>query len=775
MQGRGWRTMVALSSFVVLAVAPTLLAGMAWRWPIIGRAAEAASAQAELTEAIERIGEQLSTLNDGVLALRRAHPEIDGLLEAHAALDALESFDAGAALEAGKDAPEVQAVSSAVRALLDGLLIDGDLETTRDAQLSVGTLRFVGRLRELVLEAGMTPGMLELSELEARRLGELAYRGGHADWARACYEEALRQSSMHPVTLDALCHIAREQARWADVMSLLDRQLELRPDDEDLLRERAHLRARQGDGEAVRDIARLEALGKSSAADRSILSGIKQRSGDRESALRAVDEALDSNPQNIGDWRRKAELHEALDQGLEALEAIDKALALDRQDGDAWGIRARLLASTPTRRDEALKAAVHAAALGAGGVETILLKARLLADLGRMQDARDTLQTAVDERANDAALRAGLAELLARDGHLDAAIEELTRAPAEALLAPDLHLMRGRLLLARADRHREGDGAADRALVEQAGEAFAAALTSDRECGLAWLGQARVERQLGSLDQARRSLERAGRLIPEEGAVMAETALLELERGDLDAAGGAIEQAQLLGVDTAVVPYVKGNIAGMAGRLREARHYYDQVLELDPGHVRARLNRATVHTALDDLWTALEDHDALIEAHPELVLARLRRGELLMRMGEFKRAETALMEILEDQPQHVAALRQLGATRVAQGRSEEALQPLNDAISIEPESALSWHQRALAYLEFGHEEAALGDLEQAVKHDPTHLDSLLHRAAILHNSKDWSAAEHAWRSVLDVDPEHKVARQRMEQAAMEQVPVAQAA
>ena len=767
MDGSGSATMVALASLLSLVVAPTLMLALGWRMPGLG-GRRGGGEKAQLVAAIEGISAQLGELQAGVQALRRAHPEIDGLLEAHAALDQLKGFEPGGGMEAGSEAPEVQAVSEALRALLGGVLIDGDLDTPRDAQLGLGTLRLVGRLRELVLSAGITPSMLDLSELEARRLGELAYRSGHADWARACYESSLMHSPMHPVTLSALMHIAKEHGRWTDVSALLDRRLELEPDDESLLRERAHLRARLGDLDAARDVARLEALGSVTAADRSLLSGIKQRAGERESALRAVDEALAINPLDGGDWRRKAELHEVLEQPREALEAVDQALSLDRQDGDAWAIRGRLLARSTGRREEALKAVVHAAALGAGGLPVILLKAQLLADLDRMIDARDTLQSAVDEQPDEGTLRAGLAELLARDGHLDAALEELDRAPEAALESPDIHLMRGRLLVARADRERDGEGGADAELLHQAGEAFAQAVKVDREHGLAWLGQARVERHLGSLDSARRSLERAGRLLPGEGALDAELALLELDCNDLDAALRAIEQAQLRGIEGAVVPLVKGNIAGRAGRVREARHYYDQVLEQDPGHVRARLNRAMVHTALGDLWDALEDLDALIEAHPGLILAALRKAEVLVRMGEFTRAEGVVLSVLENQPHHVAALRLLGATRVAQGRSEEALQPLNEAIALAEEDAASWHQRALAYLEFGQEDAALADLERALKHEPKHLDALLHRAAIHHSAERWDDAEHAWRAVLDTEPDHQVARQRMEQATTEQ-------
>ena len=85
---------------------------------------------------------------------------------------------------------------------------------------------------------------------------------------------------------------------------------------------------------------------------------------------------------------RKAELHLARNERGLGITAVDEAIALDRQSGPAWAIRARLLKNEPGRLEEALKAAVHAVALG----ETEdLLKAELLEQLGRSEEAHASL------------------------------------------------------------------------------------------------------------------------------------------------------------------------------------------------------------------------------------------------------------------------------------------------------------------------------------------------------------------------------------------------
>ena len=80
------------------------------------------------------------------------------------------------------------------------------------------------------------------------------------------------------------------------------------PDQPDLLRAHAHLLAKLGDAGAERDVRRLEALGVETAADRSLLSGLRARAGSRSEALEAIELALAENPSRSDDWCSYAQL-----------------------------------------------------------------------------------------------------------------------------------------------------------------------------------------------------------------------------------------------------------------------------------------------------------------------------------------------------------------------------------------------------------------------------------------------------------------------------------
>ena len=100
---------------------------------------------------------------------------------------------------------------------------------------------------------------------------------------------------------------------------------------------------------------------------------------------------------------------------------------------------------------------------------------------------------------------------------------------------------------------------------------------------------------------------------------------------------------------------------------------------------------------------------------------------------------------------------------IAMWKSEQAEKPLNKAIEANPHLSEAWYQRGLLYLDFGKSDEALSDFESAVSSDPQHIEARLRIAAILHERDDVEKAALAWRRVLDVDPQSKLARRRLEE------------
>jgi tetratricopeptide (TPR) repeat protein len=675
----------------------------------------------------------------GLDGVRAAHPELDGTILAFEALQG--QGESIAALET----------------LVAGIALDADHETS--PLLAPGPARLAVSLLEAIDE------MDYLSAPDSRRIALVALESGRVSRAKDLLLQSHASVPGDDVTLRILEHTAILSGDVYDRRRWLEERLSLNPDEPELLRAHAHLLATMGDEDAHKDIIRLEALGVDTPADRSLLSGLRQRAGERSEALEAIESALEEDPLRSDDWCARGEILFALNEKGKALESVDKCLELDRQNGMAWAIRAKVLTESHGRSSEALKAAIHAVALDAGGTELVMLKSDLLEASGEDVKSDEALEKTLAKHPKDGHLRAAIASRRLLQGRHTEAWDVLNSTP-EGLIHSDLHVVEGRMHLANADRLRDGTGDTDQSLLVDASESFEAALELDRESGIAWLGLARVQRLLGRGEEANETLTRARRLLPDEDpSAAAESALLCLDKGDLEGATQHIDAASIRG-EGAIVSYVRGNIAANQGHLKAAESYFSEAIEMDPTHVRARLNRASIHMASGNAQGALDDSNVLLELAPGLALAKLRRAEANMLLSNWDEAKVDLEQIVTDAPHHHHALTQLAACFISMERPEKAEGPLNEALRLAPDHTAAWHQRGLLYLDWGREDAALNDFEAAVRCDGNNLDARLHIAAIHHEAGRFVEASGAWKGVLAIEPEHAVARRRREECDM---------
>ena len=712
----------------------------------------------QLNDQVSDLNTQLTTLNKMVDALRATNPELDGALKAYNTIFQLEQLD-----KKGESIDQSHAfieALSALETLVSPISVESEVGATNI--LTQTSSNMVMRLIEIFDTHQMNVQTLGLKPVSAHKLGHAAMSLRRYDWAETCFGIAYASSPGNANVLEALEFIAIERGDEVLRRHWLEARMTVSPDNPDLLRAHAHLLAKMGDMEAERDVLRLEALGLDTPADRSLLSGLRARAGSRSEALEAIEQALAEDPSQAKDWLSYANLLHEEGEVSKALDSVNKCLDLDRQNGDAWALSATILATKPNRLKEALKSAIHAVALDAGGCDLVLLKADLLAADGQATAAEESLVKALDKDMMNGELRARIATRYLLDGRPDDAQGLLDSTPVgidHALL----HVVEGRLHLVNADKTRDGTGETDATLLSVAISAFEGALKLNRELGVAWLGLARTQRLLRNMDGAEEALTRARRLLPEgDSSAAAEAALLALDQGDITAAASLIDVADIHG-DSPVISYVRGNIEARSGHLDRALEYYGKTLKSDTNHIRARLNRCSIYMALDEGRKALDDAEILLDLAPNFTLARFRKAEAEMMLGEWSRAREDLDIVLEKAPHHHQALTQLAACFIALDRPERAETPLNEALRIAPNYAPAWHQRGLLYLEWGRNDNAMSDFEAAVKADPQHLDSRLHIAAMHHEAEQFDVAAPAWREVLQIDPDHVVAKTRLDE------------
>ena len=701
-----------------------------------------------LNVATEGVLDDLQTVQNTMNALRAIHPEIDASLSVHQFLLLHEGE--------GVDVIDVGEACQVLRSIVQHQAIDA----TQQPTLSVNHASLLRRLLAVFDRHHLNMTSLHVDADTAHRLGLAACHLQHYEWAESALGVAYQLSPGHASVLEGLEHIARLRGDDALYRHWLEARMKLTPDDPDLLRAHAHLLASLGDSEAERAVRRLEALGVDTAADRSLLSGLRARAGARSEAIEAIEQALEKDPSRSEDWLHYAQLLEDEGESELALEANERCLTLDRQSGEAWALKARLLSLKQGHERDALKAVTHAVALDAGGVDAIFLKAELLELEGSAVAAEETLAKAMNAQPMNGELRARIAGRHLLHHRIDEA-QTLLHATPDGIDHALLHTVEGRLHLAHADRLRDGTGKTDQHLLQAALEAFDGALALNRELGVAWLGLARTQRMLRDVETAEASLNRASRLLSDnDPSVACEAALLSLDIGDMGAATTHVDAAEVH-VQNATTAYIRGNIAAAKGQLKQALYHYTDALNHDPGHIRARLNRSSVHMGLDEARKALDDADVLLDMAPQLVVARVRKGDAHMHLGEWKHGSKEFKHVLEQAPHHTHALTQLAACYMGMDRAERAEQYLNEALRQSPDHAPAWHQRGLYYLHFNHLENALSDFEAAVRCDGHHLDARLQIAAHHHGMGQLEQAETAWKAILSIEPNHQLAKTRL--------------
>jgi tetratricopeptide (TPR) repeat protein len=698
-----------------------------------------ASTSALMGKRIDAIDGSINKLVTGFEGVRAAHPQLDGTILAFEALNG--DSDSLAALET----------------LIASIEIDADHKTS--PLMDAGPAKLVISLIETIDD------MSTLNPIDSRKVALIALETGRIIRAQELLFQSYQDLPGDDLTLSILEHCSILSGDIIQQRHWLEARLLLNPDNPELLRSHAHLLANLGDHGAEKDVKRLEALGLDTAADRSLLSGLRDRAGARSEALEAIESALAEDPSRSDDWCKRGEILFALNEMPKALESADNCLELDRQNGNAWAIRANILSQSHGRSSEALKAAIHAVALGAGGCELIMLKSDLLEAAGEIEKSDIALEKSLGRNPNDGQLRAAIVGRRLMEGRHTEAWNILNATP-ETVIHADIFVVEGRMNLAKADHLRDGSGITDQSLLADAATSFEEALAIDRESGIAWLGLARVQRLLGQTEKAEETLTRARRLMDDEDpSAAAESALLALDKGDLELATQHIDAASIRG-EGAIMSYVRGNIAARKGHLKNALTHFNEALESDHLHVRARLNRCSLHMGLNNAQAALDDANTLLEIAPGLGLAKLRRAEANMMQSQWTHARDDLEEIVATAPHHHHALTQLAACYIAMERPEKAEAPLNEALRLEPNHTDAWHQRGLLYLDWGREDSALADFEAAVRCNGDHLDARLHIAAIHHGGNRFDQALGAWRGVLSIDADNAVARRRLEECEM---------
>tara|TARA_B100001250_G_scaffold21240_1_gene17975 strand:+ start:10514 stop:12781 length:2268 start_codon:yes stop_codon:yes gene_type:complete len=698
----------------------------------------------------------LDLLSRGVNTILSDSPRVHDLLDVHHSLENAENL----LLNQGFAISSSESCAIATHATRSILVRYSGIEHEEYTEITPGLLPLTKRLDTILNHSDMKAEDIELNGNEYRRIGELFHAIGKIDRAADCYKMAHELEPEDSTSLSSLADIQRQKGDLESLDITLERLLTINPDDMQVLQEQILLVMDSDPDRVSRNKKRLEGLGVGTEFDstnKTELSEIVERANE---IGRQINPSFGKS-KNAEELVKKASKLLLLREINTALECVEMALKLDPNNGPAWLLHSKILSTNPYKIKDALSSVKKARALGEFGT---IIESEILENNGKFDAAISVLEEYLSNTTENPEVRGRLSLLLLRNGSLEWSKKVLEDAPAESWTHPALHVMRGRLYLSEVDEYRDDTGNYDQMILLDALSSFDSAIEYNRESGLAWLGRSRTLRYQESYNEAEIALVRARRLIPDHPSIPLEEAQLSLDLGKLDQANVMISEASTQLQDNSSIPFIKGLIAARKGNLAEAQDLFTRTLEMDNNHVRARLNRCSAALLQEELSLALDDANFLVENRPNLNLARLRRSEILMNLGDWVEANSELRRLISNSPEYTMALVHMGTCMNAMGRAEQAEKPLNKAIQIDPTLSDAWYQRGLLYLDFGRLNEAFSDFESAAKCNPRHLDAKLRIAAILHEGEDPEKSVLAWREVLNIDPENRLARRRLEES-----------
>ena len=226
-------------------------------------------------------------------------------------------------------------------------------------------------------------------------------------------------------------------------------------------------------------------------------------------------------------------------------------------------------------------------------------------------------------------------------------------------------------------------------------------LTSPRELGLFWLADAQPKK-------ARRYLQDALRLNPQDAEVLLALSRVEAGQGQIQAAQHLVSKAQKVEGSQRPQPWIeRAQLAQAEGNVRVAINMFEKAKALEP-------ENADTHYQLGELYIqAQQPHPAsqayraagalygktlqvgkaiqamskaidLTPADPDF---RLAQGDLFMQLGQPENARVAYQNAQELAPKNVMSLQKLATLQQQLGQRTEAFAILENALAVQPHHA----------------------------------------------------------------------------------------
>lgn len=264
--------------------------------------------------------------------------------------------------------------------------------------------------------------------------------------------------------------------------------------------------------------------------------------------------------------------------------------------------------------------------------------------------------------------------------------------------------------------------------------------------GLAWLDE-------GNDPEARKAFEKTLTLDPGYTPALVNLAAIAMRAGEDQAAKKLLEQAKEQDPDNPNIFWNLGLIAADAGDDSKAVDNFSEMVRLDPENAEARLNLAAALIRMQKTGEARAAVDEAARLNPGDFRIFWNRGLIALSEDEPEKAEHDFQKVIELKPGYAPALFNLGLARYREGDWDQARELFHRAAYANNASPYpeAHYMLGKTHSEQGNFNAAINEYEIALKLRPEYNEAAYNLALNMDQSGDHAAALKLYRNLAEGD------------------------
>jgi Flp pilus assembly protein TadD/peroxiredoxin len=234
------------------------------------------------------------------------------------------------------------------------------------------------------------------------------------------------------------------------------------------------------------------------------------------------------------------------------------------------------------------------------------------------------------------------------------------------------------------------------------------------------------------------------------------------QHGYLDQAAQSFKQVVALKPNDPEAYYNLGTLYLRRNDLAEAQRYLEQTVKLRPDYPEAWNNLGMIAGQQNRPDDAVRNFKQSLSIRPDYAVALVNLGNIYRRQGNFSEAENLFDRVLSVEPENPEANYSLGMLYARQNKEPAAVELLQKALTIRPDYAEARNNLGVLFVRQGRNAEAEEQFKKCIEATPGFDQSYLNLAQLYMLSNEKEKARAALRSLLRLQPKHKLAQQALE-------------